>query len=189
MSRINRNHRTTAFLGLVLDFGFQTGEGPAMHPAPGSGAPFGLHSVADVFEVFQDNRCTHIGSRYDLLAQDVIGVLAKARSVPFDFTQVPLGTFRAFLLQRANQLEVAAAGSLPALLAQKAIVGRNCRAGNPQIDAYHLVSWLNLACRDADNDVQPPRAIAFDQISGSDRVARRFPSCLRTGSPRPMTTP
>jgi hypothetical protein len=35
MSRIDRDHRTTPFLGLVLDFAFETGERPAMHAAFG----------------------------------------------------------------------------------------------------------------------------------------------------------
>jgi hypothetical protein len=56
MSRIDRDHRTTPFLGLVLDFRFETGEWPAMHPPFGQplfGRPRSLlRALADVFEVF-----------------------------------------------------------------------------------------------------------------------------------------
>src|SRR5439155_23916715 len=35
MSRVNRNHRTTSFLGLVLNLGLETQKRPAMHAAFG----------------------------------------------------------------------------------------------------------------------------------------------------------
>ncbi len=39
MSRVNRNHRTTPFLGFVLDFRFEARKRPRVHPALGLAAP------------------------------------------------------------------------------------------------------------------------------------------------------
>src|SRR6266511_4484359 len=68
MSRVNRNHRTTPFLGLVRDFRLETGERPAMHPALRFAAPFRFHTLANVFQVLQHDRAARRGSLHDLFA-------------------------------------------------------------------------------------------------------------------------
>src|SRR5262245_59743641 len=56
MSRIDRNHRTTPFLGLVRNKAPELSERPGVHTALGRRAPLGLHPLANVLEVFQNNR-------------------------------------------------------------------------------------------------------------------------------------
>src|SRR6266487_3819935 len=74
MPGVNPDHCTAAFLGLVLNKAAKLGERPGVHPALGLGASFGLHSFADIFEVFQHNRRAWLGSPYDLLTEHMIGV-------------------------------------------------------------------------------------------------------------------
>src|SRR6266540_281475 len=127
MSRINRNHRTTALLGLVLNFGFERGERPAMHPAFRPSLLGGFLALfcplADVFQVFQHDRRTRAGGLHDLLTEDVIGIFSEACPTSFELPQVPFGGAAALLLQRADLLEVAALDGFPASLAKKLVVG------------------------------------------------------------------
>src|SRR5262245_15418598 len=88
MSRVNRNHRTAAFLSFVPDLHLEALSRPRMHPAFGSGAPFGLHPLANVFEVFQHDRRSWIGSRDDLLTEHMIGILPKPRSATLQLPQM-----------------------------------------------------------------------------------------------------
>ena len=56
MSRVYRNHRTTPFLGLVLDEAAQLGEFPAMHAAGCFGLPPDLSVLADVGQILDHDR-------------------------------------------------------------------------------------------------------------------------------------
>src|SRR5262245_10224197 len=114
MSRIDRNHRTTPFEGLVLDFRFEGGKRPRVHPALGCGAPLRLHPLTNIPEVFQNDRRARLGSSDDLLAEDVIGILAETSTTTFGLSQMSFGAFRVFLLQRAGQLEIAPFDRFPA---------------------------------------------------------------------------
>jgi len=106
MSRIDRNHRTTMLLGLVLDFGFERSERPAMHPPFRPSLVCGfvalLGPLADVFQVFQHDRRARAGRLHDLLTEDVIGIFSEACSASLELAQVPFGRLRAFLLQSAR---------------------------------------------------------------------------------------
>ena len=79
MSRINRNHPTTSFLGLVPNKALELSERSGVHTALGRRAPLGLHPLANVLEVFQNNRRAWLGRLNDLLAEDMIGILPKPR--------------------------------------------------------------------------------------------------------------
>src|SRR5947208_1050405 len=56
MPGIDPSHPTAPFLGLVPDKALELGKRPGVHPALGLRAPFGLHPLANVLEVFQHDR-------------------------------------------------------------------------------------------------------------------------------------
>ena len=171
MTRIDRDHRTTPLFGLVLNFRLEAGEWPRVYPALSFRAPFGLHPCANMLEVFHHDRAAWLGGPHDLLAQDVIGIPPKPCSPALDPFQMPFGAFRASLLQRAGQREVAALDRLPLLLAKKLVVRRDRWTVDAQIDADQLIRWRNVRCRDAHDDVQPPLPIPLDKISAIGRMA------------------
>src|SRR6266508_2441222 len=106
MSRIDRDHRTTPFFSLVLDLGFEACKRPRVHPALDLGAPSRLHPLANVFEVFQHDRRSRLGSSDDLLTEDMIGIPSEPRPAAFGLAQMAFGAFCAPFLQRTNELEV-----------------------------------------------------------------------------------
>ena len=102
LSRVYRNHRTTPFLGFVLNKGFELGKRPRVDTATGFGFALDLRALPNIGQVFQHNRRTTLGSRHDLLTQDVIVISPKARLLAPHSFQVALGRLRALLLQRAS---------------------------------------------------------------------------------------
>jgi Family of unknown function (DUF5996) len=95
MSRIDRNHRTTPFLGFVLHKGFQLGERPRMHAAAGFGFALDRCTLPNVGQVFQHNHCARFDRCRDLFGEDVIVVATKAGLFSAYPLQVPLGRLRA----------------------------------------------------------------------------------------------
>jgi hypothetical protein len=78
MPGVDPSYRTTPFLGLVRNKALELGERPGVHPTLGFGTPFGLHPLANVLEVFQDNRSARLDRLNDLLGEHMIAVAAKA---------------------------------------------------------------------------------------------------------------
>ena len=171
MSRIDRDHRTTPFFGLVLDFGFEACKRPRMHAAFCLAAPPGLRSFADVFEVFQHDRCARLGRRHDLLTEDVVGIFSEAGAPTLQLPQMSFGAFCAPFLQRTNELEVTPLNRFPAPLAQEMVIRRDRRAIDAQVNANHRFCLLNFRCGNAHDHMQPPDAIAEGKVSSVNRVA------------------
>src|SRR5258706_2138749 len=178
MSRIDRDHRTTPFLGLVLDFGFETQKRPAMHAAfglPLFGGTLALPGpLADVVKVFQHDRITRAGAGHDLLTQDVISILPKPRPSAFELSQMPFGRLGAFLLQRADLPKISSFDRFPAPLSQEVIVRCDRRSIEAQVHTYDLIGWLDFWRRNSNDDVQPPRTIFLDEISRIERMTHVF---------------
>ena len=172
MSRVNRNHRTTPFFGFVLNKRLELGKRPAMHATAGCGLALDLGACANIGQVFQHQRGTRLGSSHDLFAEDVIGVPTKARLLVAYPLQVALGALAALLLQRSFQVEQLAFNRLPAALAQEVIVRRDGRTHQAQVNANDLISRCDVRRGDRDHNVQPPLAVAEDQIGGIGRIAR-----------------
>jgi hypothetical protein len=147
MSRIDRNHHTTPFLGLILDFCLEARKRPRVHPAFGLASPLCLHPFTNVFEVFQNNRRTWLGGLDDLLTQHMISIRAETRTTAFQLPQMPFGAFRAFLLQGAHVLEVATFDRLPAPPSQETVVRRDRRAVDAQVHADTLAGFRFIRCR------------------------------------------
>jgi hypothetical protein len=143
MSRVHHDHPTTPFLGLVLDFGFEVRKRPRMHSALGLTAPFGLHSLANVFKVFKHNCCAWFSGCNNLLGEDMIGILPKSRTTTFQLPQMPFGAFGALLLQRSRQSEIAAFNRFPAPLSQEATRRRDRWAIDAHIDADNLIGRMD----------------------------------------------
>jgi hypothetical protein len=113
MSRIDRNHRTTLFLGFVRDKGFQLRERPRVHTAAGFGFPPHFRALPNIGQVLQDDRCAWRCRLHNLFTQHVIAVPTKARLFSAHPFQMPLGRLRALLLQGPIQMKQLAAGSFP----------------------------------------------------------------------------
>jgi hypothetical protein len=171
MSWINHDHRTTSFFGLVLDFRLEARKRPRVHPSLGLSAPFGLHPLPKVFEVFQHDRRAWPGGRHDLLAEDMIGIFPKSRPTLFQLSQMPFGRLCAPLLQGADVLEVATFDRFPASLAQEAVVRRDRRTVDTQVDANNRISRFNLRRLNREGDVQPPCAVSCHQVGRINRTA------------------
>ena len=186
MSRVNRNHRTTPFLGFVLDKGFELRERPAMHAAAGFGA-LRLIFVRFRMSVRFSSTIVAPGSTdgHDLLTQDMIAVAAEARLLVAHPFQMPFGRLRALLLQRPLEMKQPAFDRLPRPLAQEAIVARDGGPHDAQINANHLIGWRDIWRGNRDDDMQPPAAMPEQQIGGIGRIARIRWRCSRerrTGS-------
>ena len=83
----------------------------------------------------------------------------------------PLGAFRAFLLQRTRQFEIAPLDRFPLFLAHKLIIRRDRRAIDAQVHADDLIRSFNRGCGNAHDHVQPPATIAVDQVCRIDGIA------------------
>src|SRR5262249_44325268 len=105
MPGIDPSHRTTPFLGLVRDKAPELGERPGVHPALGFAAPFGFHPLANVLEVFQNDRRAGRDRLNDLLGEHMIAVTAEA-PLPTPYAlEMPFGATCPFLLPRPLALQ------------------------------------------------------------------------------------
>ena len=172
MSRVNRNHRTTPFLGFVPDKALELGERPGVHSALGFGTPFGLHSPSDVLEVFQHDRSSRLNSLNDLLGEYMIAVAAEASLSVAEELEMPFCAACAFLLQCSLEMKQPTFDCLPRLLAQEAVAARHSGTADTQIDANDLISRLDLWGRNRNDDMQPPMPIPLNQIGGIGGITR-----------------
>src|SRR5262249_10638773 len=173
------SHHTTPFLGLVPDKPLELGKRPSVHPSLGFRAPFGLHPVADVLEVFQNNRRAGRGGLNDLLGEHMIAVAAEA-PLPVAYTfQMPFCALCALLRERTFQVEQPTFDRLPYLLTQEAVVRCDGRTRQTKIDAYDLISQFDFWSGNRHDNVQPPAPIALDQISSVSRIARILGAVIR----------
>lgn len=164
---VNPSHRQSAFLCLVRDERKELGERPAMHTAFGCSLAFGLHALADVSEVFED-QCPARSSRLDKLSgQNVVAVAPKASLLASEMSQVTFGTLAPTGLQAAFEPEVTAFGGFPRLLTQKLVCGSHCWLCQTQVNTNDLIGLRDCWGFDRDNDMQPPLPMTMlDQVSG-----------------------
>ncbi len=172
MSRVNRNHRTAPFLGLVLDKTLELRERPRVDPPLRFGLAPHPRPCADVFKVFQHERSARLDRAHDLLGQHMIAITPEAPLPMAQAFEVPLGTAAALLLRRLLELEQPSLDCLPGAFTQEAVSGRHCQAAQSQVDADHLLGGRDLRGKNTHDDVQPPAPVARDQVGRVDRVAR-----------------
>src|SRR3989442_6885479 len=125
MSRINRDHRTAPFFGLVRDKGAQLRKGPAMHAARGFGLTLDGGAGADVSQVFNDEGCARRVGLHQARTQGMIAVSAEAGLFPSQMPQVSFGRGDATALELALELEALALDVLPAFLPQECRLTRH----------------------------------------------------------------
>ena len=172
MPGVNPSHRQSAFLCLVRDERKELGERPAVHTAFGCGLAFGPHALADVGEIFENQRASRGGSLDELLRQDVITVTPKSGLLAPQMPQVSLGTLAATGLQAPLQPEVTSFSRFPRLLPQKLISRGHCRLCQTQINANHVLCRGDHGRIDGDDDMQPPLPISMlDQVSRVRRTS------------------
>jgi hypothetical protein len=121
MSRVDRNHRTTPFLGFVPDKALQLRKRPAMHTPAGVRFAPDLRALAYVGQVFQHDRRTRLDRRHDLLTQHMIAITTKTGLFPAQPAQVPLRAAGALLLQLPFQMKQPSLDRLPGAFAQKVV--------------------------------------------------------------------
>jgi len=180
MSRVNRNHRTTACFCLVCQELAQLVIRPPVHPPSlFTTALFG--PLTDMRQIFNGNRATFWRGLRDLFTQNVITIPSKLRLLVPDAAQVAFGAFCAALLQLAAQVEVPSFDRFPATLAKKVAVGRNSGVRQSKINADHRLVQLHIRRWHRHNDVQPPVTVTQEQIGAIRFTAEVLPRILRHG--------
>ena len=174
MSRINRDHRTAPFFGLVRDKGAQLRKGPAMHAARGFGLTLDGGAGADVSQVFNDEGCARRVGLHQARTQGMIAVSAEAGLFPSQMPQVSFGRGGATALELALELEALALDVLPAFLPQECRLTRHSGLGQSKVNADHLTRGYENRRRQCDDDMQVPTATAAQQVGGIDRKAGVF---------------
>ncbi len=170
MSRVNRNHRTPAFFGLIRNKGSELGKRPTMDTA-GSDGLSDLASFSDVGQTFDHNRAAWLNRTNNLFTQDMIAVASETGLARTNSFQVPLGASRALPLQGAFQVKLLAFNCFPRLFAQEVIVGCNSGSHDTQVNTRNLLSWCHVRSWNGDNNMQPPGAMSKQQIGGISRIA------------------
>ena len=131
MPGVNPGHRTTPFLGFVLNKTSKLAEAPAVHPTGSLGHTLNLCSLANIRQILYHNDRAR-GNRLDnLLAQYMIAVPMEASLPASQFTQMALRRWRPRLLQGTSQPKVALFGISPAVSPQKPVLAGSGGTGKP----------------------------------------------------------
>jgi hypothetical protein len=175
MSRVHRDHRTTALFCLVREKGFELGERPAMQASLGRRFARGFCPLADSGEVFEDYSATRRDALGKLFGQDVVTVAPESGLRVSETAQVPPGTFGPPLLQRPFEPEVAPLGRFPGFLAQKLVGRGDRRVCQAQVNANDLVCRSDSGRGNSHYHMQPPAAVlASEQVGGIHLGAQRI---------------
>ena len=162
-SRINRDHRTTASLGLVRDELANLGERPAVYPARARSCGR-LDPRADVGQVLDDDRPSGWRDRDDLLGEHVIAIAAKQSLAMTHPAQSALGAPGSLRLQRPPVFEVAPFDRAPRLLTQESVGAGDGWLRQSEINADNSVGRGDLGGRNGHDGMQPPGSAAIHQV-------------------------
>src|SRR5436305_10117913 len=99
MSRIDRHHRTTPFLGFVPDKTFELSERPGVNAPLCFGLTTHLRALANIFQVFHHDRPTRFDQLDNLSGENVIAITTETSLPVTRPTQMPFGAPCALCLQ------------------------------------------------------------------------------------------
>lgn len=176
MPRVHPSHRTTSCFCLVPDKARQLGEGPAMQEAFIRGLALGFDAAPNVGQVFKDNCAPWFSRLNNVFTEHMITVAPKPRLLLAHVAQVALGTLGPGFLQGSSQFEAPLFDPSPTFLSQERIATGDSRLSNAQINAKDIVDRFDNGRWKIDHDMQPPGAIALNQVSGGRRI-----TCVRQG--------
>ncbi len=163
MSRINRNHRTTACLCFVHEKLSKLMIAPTVHPSPLLTSTL-FCAMTNVRQVFNGDGAAFGRGLHNLLAEYVVTVTPEPCLRMPQPSQMTFGRPCALLLQLSPQVKVFAFNGFPAALPKKLSARRDGRLREAQVNANDGIRRLHIRSENRDNHMQPPRAIMQQEV-------------------------
>lgn len=172
MPGINPSYRQSAFFGLIREESEELRKRPTMHAAFGWGMTFCPHALANIREVFENERAPRSRRLGKLFRQEVITIPAKPRLFPAQVSQVPFGALGATGLQTTLEPEVAPLSRFPSFLTKKRIGRCDRRMCQTKVNANDFIGLWHGGSFQRDHDMQPPPSIVvLDEVCRVGREA------------------
>ena len=179
MPRVNLDHADPSFLGFVGEEVGELGKRPTVQP------PFGvnmfvllasshLRIVANVLEIFQDERGTGESVLDDPLGEDMIAIPVEASLLPRQTLEMSRSQFRSVGLQLSLEAEVTTVNLFPVATAQELPGTGDCWTVQPQVNPNDFIGRCDLWLRNLYHDMQPPFAFAIAEVCSTNRTASVF---------------
>lgn len=142
------------FFGLVFQEATKATKAPRMHtPSRSSATLFG--SLANVFQVLNDDHGSRFDTFDDSLREDVVAISPETFDATTKTLQMALGRRGAFGLKTAAEPKVLSFDTFPSAFAVEEVVACDGGTIEPEVYADDLLAGNGLRWVDSDDDMQP----------------------------------